>query len=225
MAEPTTPLRRPSRVSTPESRASIQTSESTSGEIAFDVFVKDIASGSDQARLALAQQLKDAGFWKGKISSKFDIKYYTALLELEKNHQGQVALDKMIGSTTSVTRYDVLANTIAEGGEGDGGSKGPQKNTYVTSASQTAKLLNAVAVDLLERNLTKAEQTKYLKMINAEQRRQPSVETQGDGFSTTIGGVDEQQFITEKLEATSEAKNVRATDAYTILMKEFGGLR
>jgi hypothetical protein len=26
------------------------------------------------------------------------------------------------------------------------------------------------------------------------------------------------------LEATSEAKNVRATDAYTILMKELGGL-
>jgi hypothetical protein len=220
MVEPTTPLRRPSRVSTPESRASSQTSGSTSGEVAFDVFVKDIASGSEQARLALAQKLKDAGFWKGKISSKFDIKYYTALAKLEEKYQGQIAIDKIVGATTSAKRFDVLTDIVA-------GEDGPKttKQTYVTSASQTAKLINAIAVDLLERKLTKAEQAKYLKMINAEQRRQPDVQTQGEGFSTTLGGIDEEQFITESLEKTSEAKNVRATDAYTILMKELGGLR
>lgn len=201
-----------------------QTSGSaSSSEIAFDVFVKGISQASNDARLALAQRLKDAGIWTGKVSSKFDLKYYTALAKLEEKYQGQVALDKMVGATTPTARYDVLADIIANGDE-DGGPK-TTKQTYVTSASQTAKLLNAVAVDLLERNLTKAEQAKYLKMINAEQRRQPSVQTSGDGFTTTIGGVDEQQLITEKLQATSEAKNVRATDAYTVLMKEFGGLR
>lgn len=204
-----------------------QTSGSaTSGEIAFDVFVKNISSASDTTRLALAQQLKDAGLWTGKISSKFNIKYYTALAKLEEKYQGQIAVDKIVGATTSAKRYDVLADLVAGGDEEDsGGPKGPRKITYVTSASQTAKLLNTVAVDLLERNLTKAEQAKYLKIINAEQRKQPAIQTQGDGFSTTLGGVDEEQFITEKLQATPEAKNVRATDAYTILMKEFGGLR
>lgn len=203
-----------------------QTSGSaSSSEVAFDVFVKGISQASNDARLALAQRLKDAGIWKGKISSKFDLKYYTALAKLEEKYQGQVALDKMVGATTPTARYDVLADIIASGDEeGDGGPK-TTKQTYVTSASQTAKLLNAVAVDLLERNLTKAEQAKYLKMINAEQRKQPSVQTSGDGFTTTMGGVDEEQLIIEKLQATSEAKNVRATDAYTVLMKEFGGLR
>lgn len=203
-----------------------QTSGSaTSGEVAFEVFVKGISDGSDDARLALAQRLKDAGLWTGKISSKFDLKYYTALLKLEEKYQGQIGIDKIVGATTSTARYDVLADLV-EGGDGEG-SGGPKttKQTYVTSASQTAKLLNTVAVDLLERNLTKAEQAKYLKIINAEQRKQPSVQTQGDGFTTTLGGVDEQQLITEKLQATSEAKNVRATDAYTILMQELGGLR
>jgi hypothetical protein len=197
----------------------------TSNEVAFDVFVKDIASGSDDARLALAQRLKDAGIWTGKVSSKFDIKYYTALAKLEEKYQGQIALDKIIGTTTPTARFDVLTDIIASGDSGDSGGPKTTKQTYVTSASQTAKLLNAVAVDLLERDLTKAEQAKYLKMINAEQRKQPSVQTSGDGFTTTMGGVDEQQLITEKLQATSEAKNVRATDAYTVLMKEFGGLR
>jgi hypothetical protein len=202
-----------------------QTSGSaTSGEVAFDVFVKNISQASEPARLALAERLKEAGIWKGKVSSKFDLKYYTALAKLEEKYQGQVALDKMVGATTPTARYDVLTSIISSGGDGDGDGPTTTRQTYVTSASQTAKLLNAVAVDLLERNLTKAEQAKYLKMINAEQRKQPTVQTQGEGFVTTKGGIDEQQFITEKLEATSEAKNVRATDAYTILMKELGGL-
>jgi hypothetical protein len=196
---------------------------STSGEVAFDVFVKNISQASNEARLALAERLKEAGIWKGKVSSKFDLKYYTALAKLEEKYQGQVTLDKMVGATTPTARYDVLTDIIAGGGEDDDGPT-TTRQTYVTSASQTAKLLNTIAVDLLERNLTKAEQAKYLKMINAEQRKQPSVQTAGKGFVTTKGGVDEQQFITEKLQATSEAKNVRATDAYTILMKELGGL-
>ena len=202
-----------------------QTSGSaTSSEVAFDVFVKGISQASNEARLALAERLKEAGLWKGKVSSKFDLKYYTALAELEKKYQGQVVLDEMVGATTPTARYDVLTDIISGGGDGDGDGPTTTRQTYVTSASQTAKLVNTIAADLLERDLTKAEQAKYLKMINAEQRKQPSVQTSGKGFVTTQGGVDEQQFITEKLQATDEAKTVRATDAYTILMKELGGL-
>jgi hypothetical protein len=200
-----------------------QTSGSaTSSEVAFDVFVKGISQASNEARLALAERLKEAGLWKGKVSSAFDLKYYTALAKLEEKYQGQIALDKMVGATVPTQRYDVLTSIISTGEGEDGPTTTTQ--TYITSASQTAKLLDTIAVDLLERKLTDAEKSKYLKMINAEQRRQPSVQTQGEGFVTTKGGLDEQQFITEKLEATGEAQNVRATDAYTILMKELGGL-
>ena len=221
MVEPTSGPDAARAMSSPATQTS---GSATSSEVAFDVFVKGISQASNEARLALAERLKEAGLWKGKVSSKFDLKYYTALAKLEEKYQGQVALDKMVGATTPTARYDVLTSIISGGGDGDGDGPTTTRQTYVTSASQTAKLLNAVAVDLLERNLTKAEQAKYLKMINAEQRKQPTVQTQGEGFVTTKGGIDEQQFITEKLEATSEAKNVRATDAYTILMKELGGL-
>ena len=193
-------------------------------EISLDVFAKDVASGSDAARLALAQRLKDAGLWKGKISSKFDIKYYGALVKLEEQYQGQIALDKLIGATTTASRYDVLTGILAGGDVSDDGPT-TTKQTYITSASQTAKLLDTVAQDLLGRNLTKAEKAKYTSLINAEQKRQPSVTTSGTGFTTTQGGVDEEQFLTEKLQATGEAKNYRATDAYTVMMQELGGLR
>ena len=221
MAEPT--FSGPDAARAMSAPATQTSGSATSGEIAFDVFVKNISQTSDAARLALAERLKEAGIWKGKVSSKFDLKYYTALAKLEEKYQGQIALDKMVGATVPTARFDVLTSIISEGGE-DGDGPTTTRQTYVTSASQTAKLVNAIASDLLERDLTKAEQAKYLKMINAEQRKQPSVQTSGKGFVTTQGGVDEQQFITEKLQATDEAKTVRATDAYTILMKELGGL-
>jgi hypothetical protein len=225
MAEPTTPLRRPSRVSTPESRASIQTSESTSGEIAFDVFVKDIASGSDQARLALAQQLKDAGFWKGKISSKFNIKYYTALLELEKNHQGQVALDKMIGSTTSVTRYDVLVNTIAEGGSGSGGPTTIKDITVYTP--ETAKtLIDSVIRDTLGRKATAAEIKKYTSALKGIQEQAAS-STKYSGTNNqnrvTTPGLNEQQYLIDQVSGTDEAKANKVLGFYDTFMNALGG--
>jgi hypothetical protein len=188
-------------------------------EVTLEVFAKDVANGSDAARLALAQQLKNAGFWTGSITSDFNVKYYNALVKLEGAYKSQVALNKMVGSTKPVTRYDVLLSSKEESGPTT------TKQTYVTSPTQTAKILETVAQDLLGRSLTKAEKAKYQKLINAEQKRQPAVNVSGKGFSTTTGGLDEQQFITEKIAGTAEAKTNQASDAYTILMQELGGLR
>jgi len=195
-------------------------------ETTFDAFVKDIYKGSPEARLALAKQLKDANLYSGKISSNFDTKYYTALTKLEAAYQQQVAINKTVGATTELRRYDILASILA-GGEDDVGGGAPKTTTqtYITSASQTAKLLDTVAEDLLGRALTKAEKSKYTQLINAQQKKQPSRTTSGDGFSTTRGGVDEEQFITEKIAATGEAKTNRATDAYAVMMQELGGLQ
>ncbi len=194
-------------------------------EITLEQFAKNIADASETARLALAEQLKAAKLWEGKVSSKFDIKYYNALVKLQQKVDQQVALDKML-KREPMRRDAVLADLIASGGE-DGDGDGPKTTvqTYITSPTQTAKLLDTVAEDLLERKLTKAEKAKYLKMINQEQRRQPAVQTAGEGFVTTRGGVDEQQFLEEKIAGTAEAKTARATDAYTIMLQELGGLR
>lgn len=194
-------------------------------EITLEQFAKNIADASETARLALAEQLKAAKLWEGKVSSKFDIKYYNALVKLQQKVDQQVALDKML-KREPMRRDAVLADLIASGGE-DGDGDGPKTTvqTYITSPTQTAKLLDTVAEDLLERKLTKAEKAKYLKMINQEQRRQPTVQTRGEGFVNTRGGVEEQQFLEEKIAGTAEAKTTRATDAYTIMLQELGGLR
>ena len=194
-------------------------------EPTFDVFVQSLYKRSPEARLALAQQLKTAGLYSGKVSANFDTKFYTALTKLEAAYQQQVAIDKIVGAATPIGRYDILTNLLAEGGTGDGGAPKTTTQTYITSPTQTAKLLDTVAQDLLGRKMTKAEKNKYTQLINAEQRKQPSRTTSGDGFSTTRGGVDEQQFITEKIAGTAEAKTNRATDAYAVMMQELGGLQ
>jgi len=193
-------------------------------EPTFDVFVQTLSKRSPEARLALAQQLKTAGLYSGKVSANIDTKYYTALTKLEAAYQQQAAINKIIGSTAPLGRYDILTNLLSEGGTGDGAPK-TTAQTYITSPTQTAKLLDTVAQDLLGRKLTKAEKNKYTQLINSEQKKQPSVVTSGKGFSTTRGGVEETQFITEKIAATGEAKTNRATDAYAIMTQELGGLQ
>ena len=178
-------------------------------------------------RLAIAQQLKDAGYYTGKASDKFDIKLYTALTKVEEEVSQQRKFNTAFKINQPIDYTAFIQDKAIErlSGGGTGGGPTTTTQTYVTSASQTAKLLNTVAEDLLGRSLTKTERTKYTKMLNAAQKAQPSVQTSGKGFSSTRGGVDEQQFITEQIGATAEAKANTATDAYAIMMEELGGLR
>jgi hypothetical protein len=194
-------------------------------DTSFTDFIQGLSKAPEDLIVKISQQLKDAKLYKGKITGKFDIKLYNALIEASQGYKGVNLFAEKFG-TPAVSPIDYLQQIGMEGAEtGATGEPKTTVTTYVTSPSQTAKLLNTVAQDLLGRELTKAEQNKYTKLINAQQKKQPSVTTSGAGVSSTRGGIDEQQFVTEQIGATAEAKTNRATDAYTILMQELGGLR
>jgi hypothetical protein len=196
-------------------------------QIDLQVFAKDLASKSEEARLQFAKLLKQAGLLKGTPSARFDIKYYDALAKLEEKYQQQRALNNLLQDPTPIGRQDVLIQLITDG-DGDGGTgDGPKttSQTYITSKTQTSKLLDAIAEDLLDRKMTKAEKVKYTQIINSAQRSQPAVQTSGDGYSVTRGGVDEEQLVRERLAQSGEAQTKRATDAYAIMLEELGGLR
>lgn len=196
-------------------------------EDTIESYIEVMRQASEGTRAAIAQQLKDAGLYKGKVTGDFNIKLYTALVTLGSELTLQRKFNKQF-QLPEVSVSDFLLKKASESagdGEGSGGGPTTTRQTYITSATQTAKLLDTVAEDLLERKLTKAEKAKYLKMINAAQKSQPAVQTSGEGFVTTKGGVDEQAFLEEKIGATKEAKTARATDAYAIMMEELGGLR
>lgn len=191
----------------------------------IDNFIEVMNKAQDSTRLAIAKQLQDAGFYKGKLSGKFDVKLYTALKTLGAELTLQRKFNQQFGQPT-ISVVDYIAQRAAEGAAA-GAAGGPTvtKQTYITSPTQTAKLLDTIAQDLLGRKLTKAEKNKYTALVNTAQKQQPSVQTSGQGYSTTRGGVDEEQLLREKIGATAEAKTNRATDAYAIMMQELGGLR
>lgn len=199
------------------------TNTTTVDDIAFAEFVKNIADGKPEARLALAQRLKDKGFWTGALSSDMTTKYYNALVKMEEAYKSQAAVDKVIGKTPA-KRWDFLATYVPDDTTDTGGPK-TTVTRYITSETQTSKILDSISKELLGRNLTDAERKKYTKLLNTAQQQQPSTTTSGSGYSTTKGGVDEEQFITEQLRNTNEAKTKRATDAYALMMQELGGLR
>jgi hypothetical protein len=195
----------------------------------FTSFVQDLAKSKEETRLVFAQQLKKAGLLKGEPTSVVNkTNYFDALGRLEELYVKRVSVNKILGIETDPNRINFLAAYLAEGNYGTGSDTGEPKTTaqtYITSPSQTAKLVNTVAQDLLGRDLTEAEQAKYLKLVNAQQKAEPAMQTTGSGFTTTRGGVDEQQFVTEQIAQTGEARTKRATDAYSMMLQELGGLQ
>jgi len=194
-------------------------------QVDLQVFAKDLASKSEEARLQFAQLLKKAGLLKGTPSAKFDIKYYEALVKLEEKYQQQKALNSLLQDATPLGRQDVLIQLVTNPDSDSGDGPKTTSQTYITSKTQTAKVLDAIAQDLLDRKMTEAEKAKYTKFINSAQKSQPAMQTSGDGYSVTRGGVDEEQLVRDRLAQTGEAKTKRATDAYTIMLDELGGLR
>ena len=194
-------------------------------DTSFEDFINGLSRAPEDLIIKISQQLKDAKLYKGKVTGKFDINLYNALISASQGYKGaNLFAQKFEMPVVSPIAY--LEQIGMEGADtGVAGAPRTTVQTYITSPSQTAKLIDTVAQDLLGRKLTKAEKKKYTQLINTQQKKQPSVNTSGKGFSTTRGGVDETQFITEQIGATAEAKTNRATDAYSIMMQELGGLR
>ena len=194
-------------------------------EVSLDVFAKDIADASDEARLALAQQLKDAGLWKGNISSRFDIKYYGALVKLEEQYQGQIALDKLLKRPTTTTRYDSLAGLLADG---DGGASKTRvsKSTRLSDATTAEALVTAVMQDQVGRGPSTAELKKYTQALQKAQAAAPvtTVTTGGDSTTTsqTTGGINEQQFLINEIAGTDEARAQKVKSYYDVFKQAIG---
>ena len=196
-------------------------------EISLDVFAKDVARGSDAARLAFAQQLKDAGLWTGKISSKFDIKYYGALVKLEERYQGQIALDKLIGATTTTSRYNVLAGILAGGKVGEDKKPSVVEDITAYTPESAKMLINSVIKDTLGRKATTAEITKYTSALKKIQQQAASTTTYktvgGKQTRVTTPGIDEKTYLVDQVSGTDEGKANKVLGFYETFMNALGG--
>ena len=181
-------------------------------------------------RKSWATKLKAAGF-NVPITGAYNEKVRTAFLDASAALSDEINnINTNDPSRLSQVSYDLSTylDNISQGGSGTGGPT-TYKQTYITSPTAAAKTLDSIAADLLGRQLTTAEKAKYTSMLQAAQKAAPSITKTNSGTGTsssvTSGGLDQEQFLIEKLAATDEAKAQKVLNAYEAVNKLFGGLQ
>jgi hypothetical protein len=189
------------------------------GEDTFTAFAKGLSQASPTIRAKIAQQLKDAGIYRGKVSSEFNNRFYDALIEAEKR---RAELATVIDVPD---RYDFIAGLAVEGEGGDGGPSVTESLTLLTDDKAKA-LIDAVIQDQLGRKANAAEVARYTKLVRKAQKASPSVTTAqkvgGRTKVTTTGGFDAGQYLLDQVSGTDEGKANKVLGFYETFMRALG---
>ncbi len=200
--------------------AGAQQNAAVAGEDTFTAFAKGLSQASPTIRLKIAQQLKDAGIYRGKVSGEFNNRFYDALIQAEKK---RAELATVIDVPD---RFEFIAGLSAEG-EGDGGD-----GTYVSESislltdDKARSLIDAVIQDQLGRKANDAEIKRYTKLVQKAQKAAPTVSTSVRSgkrtTTTTTGGFDAGQYLIDRVSGTDEAKANKVLGFYETFMRALG---
>lgn len=203
--------------------AGTQQNATVAGEETFTAFAKGLSQASPTIRAKIAQQLKDAGIYRGKVSGEFNNRFYNALIEAEKR---RAELATVIDVPS---RFDFIAGLAIEG---DGTSDGTGDGTYVSenisilTKDKARQLIDAVIQDQLGRKANDAEIKRYTKLVRAAQKEAPTVSTTVRAgkktTTTTTGGFDAGQYLIDQVSGTDEAKANKVLGFYETFMRALG---
>jgi len=189
------------------------------GEEAFTLFAKALSQSSPTIRAKIAQQLKDAGIYRGKVSGEFNNRFYDALIEAEKR---RAELATVIDVPD---RYDFIESLADEGEGGDGGPSVTESLTLLTDDKAKA-LIDAVIQDQLGRKANAAEVARYTKLVRKAQKASPTVTTTqkvgGKTKVTTTGGFDAGQYLLDQVSGTDEGRANKVLGFYETFMRALG---
>ncbi len=169
--------------------------------------------------------LKAAGYYKGKITDKYTPALQNAFTKAEEARLS-------ISAVRPMSRDAFLQETVALGGTG-GGTGGPtsgvSKSTRVSNTTEATALIQSIIQDTLGRKATAAELKKYTASLQAAQKAAPTVTKYTNAgtsqTSQTTGGINEQQYLIDKISGTDEAKANKVLGFYETFMNALGGGR
>ena len=172
--------------------------------------------------------LKSAGYYKGKITDKYTPALQKAFTKAEEDRLE-------ISAVRPMGRDEFLQETIFLGGigSGSGGSGGPtsgvSKATRISDSTEAAALIQSIIQDTLGRKATAAELKKYTASLQSAQKKAPTVTKYTSAgtnqTSQTTGGINEQQYLLDKISGTDEAKANKVLGFYETFMNALGGGR
>jgi hypothetical protein len=203
---------------------STETNNSGTSPSEYTQFLSTIAK-SPALITGYSKLLKSAGYYKGKITDKYTPALQEAFTRAEKDRLS-------ISTVRPMGRDEFLQETISLGGVG-GGSGGPtsgvSKATRISNTTEAAALIQSIIQDTLGRKATAAELKKYTASLQSAQKKAPTVTKYTSAgtsqTSQTTGGINEQQYLLDKIAGTDEAKANKVLGFYETFMNALGGGR
>jgi hypothetical protein len=197
-----------------------QTGSADSGTTAdFTDFLRTI-SKSPALISGYSKLLKSAGYYKGKITSKYSLNLQKAFSAAEKD-RAELSLITPIG------RDEFLKQKI-EFGDGDGTGQPSVVQDITAYTPEAAKMLiESVIKDTLGRRATEAEIKKYTSGLKKIQQQAASTTTYktvgGKQTRVTTPGISEQQYLVDQVSGSDEGKANKVLGFYETFMNALGG--
>ena len=208
---------RRSAVPMPAPAPAASATSGTTGD--FTDFLKTIAK-SPALISGYSKILKSAGYYKGKITSKYTPALQKAFTAAET--------DRLSVSAVSPIGRDEFFKQQVEFNAG-GGDGRPSVVTNVTAYTPESarQLVDSIIRDTLGRKATDAEIKKYTAALKGIQNKAASTTTYktvgGKQTQVTTPGINEQQYLVDQVSGTDEGRANKVLGFYETFMNALGG--
>jgi len=180
---------------------------------------------SPQERIGIGNQLKGAGYQVGGLTGQATTDLRNAYLKAYDDLNQEIILGQQLDFNTFLTREK-------NSGAGAGGPREPYTQSQEINDMAAKTLINTIIRGQNSRDATDEEIAKYTAEIRAQQKKNPLVtayttkggQTVGSKTTGGFGQQEAEQFLLDKVSQGDEAKANRALDAYSAVVKLFGGL-
>jgi hypothetical protein len=180
---------------------------------------------SPQERIGIGNRLKGAGYQVGGLTGQATKDLRNAYLKAYDDLNQEILIGQQLDLNTFLTRE-------ASAGAGAGGPRQPYTQSQEINDMAAKTLINTIIRGQNSRDATDEEIVKYTAEIRAQQKKNPLVtayttkggQTTGSRTTGGFGQQEAEQFLLDKVSQGDEAKANRALDAYSAVVKLFGGL-
>ena len=183
----------------------------------FTEFLKLVAK-SPALITGYSKVLKAAGYYKGKITGKYNVALQQALTRAETERAS-------INLISPITRDQFFAQLEPVS---TGGSAGPTTVTNVTkyTPESASQFINLIVQDTLGRKATAAEIKRYTQTLKDIEKKASTVTNySGSGAKqtqVTTTGINEQQYLVDQISGTDEGKANKVLGFYETFMNALG---
>lgn len=163
--------------------------------------------------------LKAANFYKGPINGKYTPAFQKALDNAEESRLS-------ISAIRPIGRDEFLQEQVdLGGGSGDGTARNVQQ-TYIASDTDLDALVTKIYQQATGYGPTAKQLADAKKDLRKQEKLNPVKQSYDSaGNLVQSGGINEEQYLSEKVGQTGAAQKSRATTANELLLGELGGLR